>query len=269
MKIFHLSDTHFGNDGATHSLPQLVGALNQFKDDFVRPDTYLVISGDVTYRGRPDGYSQAVSFVTQTWLAHGGRRENFITCPGNHDLCAGSFDAFDSFVYAIRKNNSLSFKKNAAVLLSNDGTVFLSINSAHHLETGFGFVDIDQLSLLLQSNFQEIAAATRRVAIIHHHLIGVFKEDASTVRNAAALIWLLNKYEFEVVLHGHQHQKSELKVGAVGVEIFSARSFSFPTVGGLNGMFVIDCVDGKWSRTGWVQSLDHSELGKAEFREVR
>ena len=91
MRIIHLSDTHFGNSSPAFSVEDLKHALNGFKSSFRDADTYMIISGDITFKGNPDGYKQAQNFINETWLINGGARDRFLACPGNHYLCNGNF----------------------------------------------------------------------------------------------------------------------------------------------------------------------------------
>jgi len=88
----HLSDLHFGYDkdetarrqrqGSLDLLVNLVGALpKEWKPDI------LVISGDLTYQGRPAGYPELVDWLTKKLFpATGLTPADCVICPGNHDI---------------------------------------------------------------------------------------------------------------------------------------------------------------------------------------
>lgn len=268
MQIIHLSDTHFGNSKPAFDPERLKHALNELKKLFVDEDTYMVISGDITLQGNPYGYKLAEEFFRGTWLTHGGSPERFLACPGNHDLCENSFNNFDSFLYAIRRDNKFDFSKNSCGLISFEHVTFLLVNSAYHLDHNYGLVDYKGLRKVLEENHTNLAETRHRVAVVHHHLLGIQSKDTSTIRNAFLLIALLDKYKFNLVLHGHRHSQASLIVGTAQMKIFSTRSFNFPTSGIVNGVSIISYDQGNWERSELVLSGDNSPTNGLAFHTV-
>lgn len=268
MQIIHISDTHFGNSNPAFDPKQLKHALNELKNHFANEDTYMVISGDVTLQGDPDGYIWADTFFRETWLSYGGDRERFLACPGNHDLCQNSFTNFDSFLYGIRRDNKFAFSKNSFGLINFEHVTFLLVNSAYHLNHSYGLVDYEGLRKALQENHASVAEARHRIAVVHHHLLGIQGADTSTIRNAFPLIKLLDNYKFDLVLHGHRHSQASLTVGNAQMKIFSTRSLNFPTTGIVNGISVISYINGKWERSERVLSGDNSPITGLAFHTV-
>jgi 3',5'-cyclic AMP phosphodiesterase CpdA len=255
MKIIHLTDPHFGEPKPTFDTNALSRALNELAGIFCEPTTYLVLSGDVTYKGGKEGYEIAAEFFANTWLQHGGERKRFLACPGNHDLCDNKFNAFDAFVYGVRRDHDLAFEKGPSHVIKFDDVVFLCINSAHHREHKYGYVDCHalcrDLDLLDKTD-------KRKVAVIHHHVMGVYRDDASTIRNALQLISLLDSHNFELLIHGHQHAQADLVVGANQIKVYSGRSLNFATRGLVNGLAIYSYEASDWKRQVKVLSNDAS-----------
>ena len=263
MKIIHLTDPHFGDPKPAFDPHDLSVALNELANSFSDPKTYLVLSGDVSFKGSSQGYNIAAKFFDETWLRHGGARERFLACPGNHDLCDKKFDAFDAFVYGVRRDQSLVFEKSSSYVIEFDDVVFLCVNSAHHRDHQYGYVDCDAL----RQKLEPIGKTNKRkVAIIHHHIMGVFRDDTSAIRNALQVVSLLDSYNFELLIHGHQHAQADLVVGTNRIKIYSGRSLNFTTRGLVNGLAIYSYETLDWERQVKVLSSDTSLVtGKSLF----
>ncbi|MCX7112048.1 MAG: metallophosphoesterase [Proteobacteria bacterium] len=268
MKIIHISDTHFVNVNPAFDLAELKRALHEYADIFKLEDTYLVVSGDITFKGKSNGYNQAGMFFSETWLDHGGSRERFLACPGNHDICNNSFNQFDRFMYGIRRDHNADFSQNSCRLLKFDKVAFLLVNSAYHLDHKYGLVDCCFLHKTLIENSGNLSNVRHRVLVVHHHVIGVEKTDTSTIRNASRFLAILDEYNFGLVLHGHQHSQNSLTVGKNQMEIFSGRSLNFQTAGHVNGMSIISFDHGSWTSSQKFLSRDNSQIRGLSFNSV-
>ena len=268
MQIIHISDTHFGNDNPAFHLAELKRALHEYSGIFGLEDTYLVVSGDITFQGKPNGYNQAGEFFLKTWLDHGGSRERFLACPGNHDLCDNSFNHFDKFLYSIRRDHNADFSQNSCRLLNFGKVTFLLVNSAHHLDHKYGLIDGDVLNKTLIENIDNLSNTRHRVVVVHHHVIGVEKTDTSTIRNASRFLAILDEYNFDLLLHGHQHSQNSLFVGKSQMKVFSARSLNFQTSGYVNGMSIISYVEDDWKRSEKFLSSDNCPRHGLSFNSV-
>jgi len=114
MKVLHISDLHF-NSGSYNVEPYRIekGLINLIKSKKDEEDGfYLIVSGDITTAGTADGFSEAKSFFENILKETNIKKENFLICPGNHDIANNSFETFDSFSYGIRRDNVFTFKEN-------------------------------------------------------------------------------------------------------------------------------------------------------------
>jgi 3',5'-cyclic AMP phosphodiesterase CpdA len=265
MHIIHLSDTHFGNSEPAFDLQKLKNALNELSYLFGKPDTYLVVSGDITYKGNIAGYTQAQNFFNDTWLSHNGAKDRFLACPGNHDICDTGFNRFDAFLYSIRRNHQIDFSKRPAFIVGFENVIFLLINSAYYLDRKYGCVDFEYLDNYLKENIDILSNAQHRIAVVHHHLIGTQKIDTSTIRNSLPFITLLDEHKFNLILHGHQHSQAYLSVGKNNIEIISARSLNYQSSGLVNGINIISYENGIWKRQSMVLSEDNTIISALSF----
>lgn len=265
MHIIHLSDTHFGNNQPAFDLQKLKDAMNSLSSLYKKTDTYLVVSGDITFQGNLNGYTQAGQFFKDTWLSNKGERSRFLACPGNHDICGNSFDGFDLFLYGIRRSHDTDFSNRPHWIVKFENIAFLMINSANHLDHRYGFIDYPALRTYLESEQNYLNSVQQRIVVVHHHLIGFQKNDTSTIRNALPFIALLDKFKFNLVLHGHQHSQISLLVGNSKMGIFSARSFNYASSNLVNGINLFSYKQNIWDREVLVLSDDNSMTNGLSF----
>jgi small GTP-binding protein len=96
IHLLHLSDLHFTAQTAAETKAQWL--LQDLRDAFGdAPIEYLVISGDVTDRGNPDGLERGREFVHCLTEALALSAERCIFVPGNHDI-EDREDAFDFYM---------------------------------------------------------------------------------------------------------------------------------------------------------------------------
>lgn len=92
VNLLHLSDLHFGYDLDATARAQRAGALDALVRELgkLKPDWkphILVISGDLTWRGKPAGYAELAEWlIKKLFPATGLAAVDCIVCPGNHDL---------------------------------------------------------------------------------------------------------------------------------------------------------------------------------------
>lgn len=265
MKIIHISDPHFGNDKPVFELSLLRKAFLEFKDLFSKDDTYMVVSGDITFKGNDKGYAEALNFFNQIWIENGGSRDRFFACPGNHDLCNSMFNDFDGFVSGIRRDNLLNFSNSSSNIVDTPNATFLLVNSSAHGDTAYGYIDMDELHKKLGDELVKCSTGKQRIAIVHHNIFGIHKIDFSAIRNSLAFVSLLDEYEFNAILHGHQHSQTVVKVGENRMQVFAGRSLNFQTKGFVNGMAELMFDGVSWTRQHNVLSHDHSNTQQLKF----
>jgi 3',5'-cyclic AMP phosphodiesterase CpdA len=268
MKILHITDAHFGNEKPAFELHLLKDAFLEYRESFARDDTYLVVSGDVTFKGQPEGYKEALKFFNEIWIDSGGARDRFIACPGNHDICDKKFEAFDAFVSGIRRDNLLNYSKSTANIVELPGATFLLVNSAAHADAEYGFIDINEMKRKLEIEKENRVAENQRIAVVHHNIFGLHKMDTSAIRNSLAFVSLLDEHKFNVILHGHQHAQTVVSVGRNRMELFAGRSLNFSTKGFVNGMAEMTFEGKDWAREIKVLSHDNAGTGQLKFKSM-
>ena|SRR2546426_392996 len=92
INLLHLTDLHFGYDRDATARAQRAGALDLLVKELGKLETawkpdVLVISGDLSWQGKPDGYTELAKWLTgKLFRAARLAAADCIICPGNHDL---------------------------------------------------------------------------------------------------------------------------------------------------------------------------------------
>jgi 3',5'-cyclic AMP phosphodiesterase CpdA len=253
--ILHLSDLHFGTDhyfkeGDGETLRSVL--VRDVKGLGVKPDC-VVISGDLTTHGEPDGLTQAARFVRHLSGDLGVPVASFVIVPGNHDV---QWPAIEERKKTPHKARDLalagleSYKKGVVEELfprvrdeflttywTDQGLFVLGLNSCHFEgadHAGVGYVDPEQLKRARDDLGDKWEHCATRIAVLHHHLVPVTHTnmrpdpaDRSLTLNAPDILSWLASNGFNVVLHGHQHQP------------FCAREVRYMKSGGDYGVIVL------------------------------
>ena len=228
MKFLHISDLHFDSGSYNvepHKIRQgLIDLINNKKKS--NEALYLLVSGDITTKGKRSGFKEAEIFFENILKTTEIKKEHFIVCPGNHDITEDtshkSFIEFDTFSYTIRQDNQFTFQSNSSNIFIDNEICFLSINTSYHLKHKFGKIDIYHLSQLLQSKKEEIRNAKIRIILFHHHLLNIQDDDDSAIKNAYNFFYLINKYNFSFIFHGHQHARQLFDINSIKINSISA-----------------------------------------------
>jgi len=230
--ILHLSDIHFGDDfgfpltSSMKSGSNLIDTIKKYFDFENKVEIGLVVvSGDITSRANMGVLQGPGSeFLKKLCGVIKINSNQVIIVPGNHDIPLrdanfhdynheNSFKLFLKEFYGEPKEIN-GYEK----FITKDGLKIdiLRINSArlrNKAESNFGYVGWDDYRYLIEENKSDDDAI--KIAVLHHHLIPVPNEEPidseypygsiSVTLDAGKVIEGLHHYNFNIVLHGHQH----------------------------------------------------------------
>ncbi len=240
LGIVHLTDLHFGKGSEEvfadkhRLLASLVAAVEGPLAD--ASQRLLVVSGDLVYQGRTGAYAEAERFIDDLRHRLSIHDTDLVICPGNHDIIRGQADPFhplNQLIYRLTHRSERTFTHAQRNFLIAVGEVdVLVFNSAFRGDDGYGFVDLSP------GAFPDVRETSRlRVAVLHHNLLGVYEDDASTLRNAYPFLAYLAHQGVDLVLHGHQHSLQDLPSTATSCRIVGCGSLNFRNPGGNPNQF--------------------------------
>jgi len=198
LRIVHISDIHCGPEFQTHVFDQAVQEINELEPDV------LVVSGDLTENGVVSQYRQAKQALDRLEC------KRKIICSGNHDYRSTGYLLFKEFFPG-------------KPLVKTDGVVFAVISTARP-ERNEGEVGHRQV-LWLQESLARLRK-TRKIAVIHHHLIQVpdTGPDNIPVVDAGDTLRAILRSNVPLVLGGHRHRPWRWRVE--GTQIVHAGTLS-------------------------------------------
>lgn len=235
--LVHISDLHFGDPKAVLNRSEVDHVLRGLLRE-AGSGALVMLSGDISFKGAQQGYEEASEALLQALQAEGVVPSRVVICPGNHDVvmaASSPFSAFDAWSASLRNDRKCTFSLETCRRVTFPEAEFLVINSAHHANIDFGLVDMPRMESLLAEMGPKPVPGQPRIALLHHHLIPFARDDHSTTRNAYEVLNALVRYDFSLVLHGHQHALMEIGMGDASLKICGVGSFRYLTPGFVNG----------------------------------
>jgi 3',5'-cyclic AMP phosphodiesterase CpdA len=187
-RLLHLSDLHVG----AVEEPRVEAALAPLIDR-VDPEL-IVVSGDLTHRGRPDQHDRAAEFLKSF-----GRP--LVVVPGNHDIPA-TFPArlthpFREFERHWQTTEPVHRDERLFVVGLN------SVRPWRHQSGGVGAGQLQRAAELLNA----APDGALKVVVLHHHLIGApWRSRKKPVARRSHVLAALVDAGAELILAGHIHQ---------------------------------------------------------------
>lgn len=188
--LMHVSDLHAGPPFN----PALARKLAQEAHD-LKPDL-LVVSGDLVQRADfPHQWA-----VIKEYL--GTLPQPLLVVPGNHDVpLINGFSRLFRPLSAFRRHIS----PNVNPVFERPGLVVVGGTSAHGLTVDGGHVSRAQLATM-ERIFSGYPASACKVAVLHHHVVNPpGAKGRSMIRNADAVVEMLDRCGVELLLCGHIH----------------------------------------------------------------
>lgn len=269
MKLLHISDIHFPYTQWNSPMSIYKAAFDKLLDEIHDQNLLLILGGDITTKGNTEGYKQAAVFFNEIIKNKGLQRKNILLCPGNHDIekSLPYFNGFDNFSYSLRQDQEFKYCKRNHFTFDIEDCFFLVVNSAYRYDHTFGSVDVDGIRETLCKS--KLDTQKSRVVIVHHHLLGQFENDLSTIRNSYPFLKLLDEYNFHYILHGHQHSNMYMPLGNSKIKTIGVRTTTLTTPGYLVGVNVYELDAEKLIIHPYIFSIDMGGFTKLKEIDLR
>lgn len=272
IRIAILSDLHVGlfargKDFCPH--PNPTGIEEEYLDSFLKflknqklTADYLVLPGDVTESANTDEFKLASQILTKIMaqLAVSSKCTFFV--PGNHDAdwdvmkLPGEvemrrkqrYDPLNQPQYLFHEllaNGSFNLTSEPFFSTWETDQIFVlgynsSLDDSPSVATHHGLVasqGLDQIERELALKSDQMAKKDLRIFVVHHHPVlwtnPIPNEaDFSCMTNSESLVKLLQRFHFDIFVHGHRHApgfRVEIPNAAFPIAVLSAGSFSKDT----------------------------------------
>jgi hypothetical protein len=229
--VLHLSDLHFGSDFGfpASKSPGMETLMARLQEDLQNlcggRIGLIVISGDLTTKADANVLAiQALDFLNEIHRQLRVPKEAILVIPGNHDFKLSEYQPTDfsherPFNMMLREfygsyDPDSRFRR--FIFPSGHRVEFLLINSVRLRkieEANYGYVEWSLYESRLRVKTKD--PDSTRVAVLHHHLISMPREELydsdykhagiSTTLDSGAVIEGLQAHGFRLALHGHQH----------------------------------------------------------------
>ncbi len=201
MRVAHLSDLHFGR-------PAYQDRILSLKEDLLaKCPQLLVITGDITDRGRVSQFRQALDFLNQVGLP-------FIIVPGNREVSISAF--WEWMLPRLAMNRfRIFFGPSDCILWKSDESklAFFGLNSVHPFPSWPGKIARPSRYWLKQqaTNLPDY----RKVLFLHHPVMPVMRGSsfwAHTLSDAGELLNICTDTGIILILQGHKHRSSVVEI---------------------------------------------------------
>ena len=190
-RILHISDLHLGHATTPEALEDLRELIPGLDPEI------LVVTGDLTHRGRPAELERARELLESLSLP-------LLAVPGNHDI---------PYVFPTRFTRTREAWERvfatAQPVYTSDRLVIVGMNSVRPWRQQGGALDSSQLDRLAPK-LEGAPAGVLRVVALHHHLAAPPWRAAHKrpVRKRDLVLQRLVSAGVELVLSGHVHQSA-------------------------------------------------------------
>jgi 3',5'-cyclic AMP phosphodiesterase CpdA len=205
IRILHVSDLHIG----TREDPAVERALRRLIES-VGPEL-VIVSGDLTHRGRPEQHAVAARFLR-------GLELPLHVIPGNHDIPYTFPARFTRTWEAFERE-----WETTEPVYRSDGVFVVGMNSVRAWRHQSGGIRQKQLDWA-KDQLRAAPDGALRIVTLHHHLLGApWRSRKKPVSRRNHVLAQLVECGAELVLAGHIHQaavseRREFEISTPGSE---------------------------------------------------
>ncbi|HVR30204.1 MAG TPA: metallophosphoesterase family protein [Thermoanaerobaculia bacterium] len=199
--LLHISDIHFGPKHLEDRAAAVLALIHQ------RAPDYVVISGDLTQRAKPEQFAAARQFVESIPCPT-------LAVPGNHDVPLYRFwERLVAPFGAWRRHFSPELEPH----LVDDAVCIVGVNSAFNRTLTGGRITRAQCRRV-RDVFSAAPPSCYRIAVIHHNLVRPADLDdvPAPLQGSVPAVAALASSGVEMVLSGHLHQSYVAPLAVAG-----------------------------------------------------
>lgn len=153
-------------------------------------------------------------------------------CLGNHDVTH-----INEFVESIVEFDAgiTKEKLEKGYFLEWEGTYYIFANSCHGGQYEYGSIDYKTL----EKHLKELPKDKPKILILHHTVMSMYEKDASSIRNSAQLLSIIQNNNVIGILHGHIHGRESFLIGKEKCRIIGTGAFFSRNYPNVNSQFNI------------------------------
>lgn len=254
----------------------------------IRAD-YMIGAGDITGKADHAEFELATNAICQIGNALNIPEETILFVPGNHDKVwknlnsdekesaitntaeSYQFLKLDNWIFdrILRRSDHYMLSENCIAIWNFDDLIVVGYNSSWHDHSAakphHGLVTESSLHWLEEQLINTAQLNLKvKIFLVHHHPFPYSDPisdwpDHSIMTNSENLLNLLNKFKFDLFLHGHKHIprfKSHVSDSGFPLIVLGAGSFSYQLGYSYNGhasnLFHLLEIDGRDEETEYI-----------------
>ncbi len=187
-KLVHISDLHFG------TVEKIIAdeLLNEIEN--INPDL-VVISGDLTQRGRNNQFNAAKEYLNKIKFPQ-------IVIPGNHDIPL--FDIFTRFIFPLKRYKKY-ISEDLNPLYVDSEIAVMGVNSARSFTWKNGRISVEQISEI-EKKLCTIDDEIFKVIVTHHPFIPPPGDTGiKLIGRSVKALKIIDRCKVDLLLAGHIH----------------------------------------------------------------
>lgn len=251
MYIIQMADLHIGSQEEA-SLPEhkiVRESIKEIRGNVPEGEKLLFcVCGDLVDSSNMEGFSKdqikkrykSAAELLQIYKADLEKDYDFNIkfCMGNHDVThsAEFFDCVKELDADIQLEDLMG-----TYCFKAENVYYIFVNSCFGEQYKKGQINYEGLLNVLNM----IPDDAKKILVLHHTIMSMDEQDESSIRNAAKLVGILDKYNFIGVLHGHIHGRDILEIGKNPCKIIGTGALFSRNNADVNSQFnIIRCQNG-------------------------
>lgn len=207
MRIFHVSDLHFGQPAVPEQIEGIERFIQEQRFDLV------AISGDLSQRARSGEFQRAQVFLRDA------RRVSEVVCvPGNHDAAWWRAPLGVRDATRVHENYRRYIDPDLEPVVRMPGLTLVGLNTAHGVTRRSLTWNVRDLSVIgyvtraqIARTREVFAAAPEgdaRVILMHHNPVKGELSQRHGLRNTRRVLGAFAQLHVDLVMCGHDHQEA-------------------------------------------------------------
>lgn len=234
MKLFHISDLHFGN----HKHELIAPFLEDVKS--IKPEV-IIVSGDLTQRGKQSQYKMLRNFLQQI-------NSEILLVPGNHDITL--YKIWQRLLYPF-KNYKHCLNENLPSTFQNDRVRIMGVNSALPHRIIRGSISTSVMREIEKYFSQEFSGIN---ILFFHHNFDYREGWHKPLCNFVEFLEFIKESPIDLICTGHLHYSHISKIrknsGRYCINIHAGTLLCPRSKENLNSYYAIE-LDNKTCTTYW------------------
>ena len=207
MRIFHVSDLHFGRP----AVPEQIDAI----EEMIQRERYdvVAISGDVSQRARAGEFQRAKAFIRDA-----EKVSRTICVPGNHDVRWWFAPLGLGDETRMYEGYRAYISPDLEPVLRLPGATIVGLNTSHGIRRQtltwnlrdlsiIGFLTREQIDRA-RTEFERSPAGDTRVIVMHHNPVKGELSQRHGLKNTKKILGAFAEMGVDAVLCGHDHQEA-------------------------------------------------------------